>query len=262
MKFNFGLLKLVYKSFLFGFPRIVYNPFNMNIFHAPYNVLPYSTYINYELNKNEVNYINNFILDKNGGLDLERIKISENENEKYYLSVNIYNCSSPLFELLGKDKIARCEINTYVKNENDEKGTLITDYTSNMLSMDPVNIFKQPCDTRFESIDNGIFCSSKCDSLELKFNYTFHDNDEKFCMDKDLHDFTDIIFYKNGVYDKLYYDKTLINGVTQIPKYNDIYFRFGSIILTSPVSVFYFRNEIRFSGGMWDNIFDKKFNHE
>lgn len=259
MKFNFGFLKLVYKSFLFGFPKIVYNPFNVNIFHAPYNVLPYSTYINYELNVNEVKYINDYIFDKNGGLNLEKIKISQNEDEKYYLSVNIYNCSSPLFELLGKDKITRCEINTYVINEKNEKGTLITDYTSNMLSMDPVNIFKKSCFTKFDKRDNNIFCSTKCDSLELNFNYTINKNDEYFTMNKELHDFTDIIFYKNGVYDKLYYDKTLIDGVTQIPSYSDIYFRFGSIVLTSPRSVFYFRDEIKFSGGMWDNIFDKKF---
>ena len=259
MKFNFGLLKLVYKSFLFGFPKIVYNPFNMNIFHAPYNVMPYSTYINYELNKNEINYINNYILSEDGGLELKKLKITENEDEKYYLSVNIYNCSSPLFELLGKDEITRCEVNTYVKNEKNDTGTLITDYTSNMLSMDPVNIFKKPCDTTFKKSDENIMCFTKCDSLELKFNYTVSEFDNDFVMDSQLHDFTDNIFYKNGVYDKLYYDRSLVKGVTKIPEYkNDIYFRLGSIVLSSPVSVFYFRDEIRFSGGMWNNVFDKK----
>ena len=74
----------------------------MNIFHAPYNVMPYSTYINYELNKNEINYINNYILSEDGGLELKKLKITENEDEKYYLSVNIYNCSSQLFEVLDK----------------------------------------------------------------------------------------------------------------------------------------------------------------
>ena len=39
-------------------------------------------------------------------------------------------------------EITRCELNTYVKDHNGNYGTLIIDYLSNELSMDPLNIFK------------------------------------------------------------------------------------------------------------------------
>ena len=39
--------------------------------------------------------------------------------------------------------MTRFEINTYVKNQYNETGTLILDYLCNELSMDPVNLLKQ-----------------------------------------------------------------------------------------------------------------------
>ena len=258
MKFNFGLLKLVYKSFLFGFPKIVYNPSNNNIFHSSYTVLPYSTYVNYEINNLEYNYLNNNLFDIEGGLKMDKIKIENNEEKKYYVSINIYNCSSPLFELLGKDSVTRCEINTYVKDKNEEPGTLIMDYTSNMLSMDPVNIFKSPSETIFKMNDNLITCFSKSENIHFNMSYHLSKNDSIFEVHKDLHAYTDNIFYANGIYDKLYYDKTLIHGKTLIPNVSDIYFRLGSIVLTNPSSVFYFEDTLNFAGGMWYNIFNNR----
>lgn len=257
MRVNFNFLKLIYKSFLFGFPRIVYNPTNVNVFHSSYSVLPYSTYVNFKLNHNEYNYVNDYLMDKDGGLNLEKIKIEDNENNEYYLSINMYNCSSPLFELLGKDIVTRCEINTYVKNELNDTGTLILDYTSNMLSMDPVNIFKKPEICEFKINENEITCRSQSISQEFFINYNISDNDKCFNVSEELHEYTDNIFYTNGVYDKLYYDRTLIHGITNIPSSDSVHFRIGGIVLTNPSSIFYFKDNLNFAGGMWYNIFDK-----
>ena len=218
MKINFNFLRLIYKSFLFGFPRIVYNPTNDNVFYSSYSVLPYSTYVNFKLNSKEYNYVTEYLMDKEGGLDLEKIKIEDNENNEYYLSVNMYNCSSPLFDLLGKDIVTRCEINTYVKNELNQTGTLILDYTSNMLSMDPVNVFKKSEICEFTLDENNIIsCLSKSKSQDFVINYNISNIDRYFNVSEELHDYTDNIFYTNGVYDKLYYDRTLIHGITKIP---------------------------------------------
>ena len=258
MKINFNFLRLIYKSFLFGFPRIVYNPTRDNVFYSSYSVLPYSTYVNFKLNSNEYNYVTEYLMDKEGGLDLEKIKIEDNENNEYYLSINMYNCSSPLFDLLGKDIVTRCEINTYVKNELNQTGTLILDYTSNMLSMDPVNVFKKPEICEFTLDENNIIsCLSKSKSQDFVINYNISNIDRYFNVSEELHDYTDNIFYTNGVYDKLYYDRTLIHGITKIPLSENLYFRIGSIVLTNPTSIFYFKDKLNFAGGMWYNVFGK-----
>ena len=67
--------------------------------------------------------------------------------------------------------------------------------------------------------------------------------------------FTDVIFYNCGLYDKLYYDSSLINSLCQVPSYYDkLYFKFEDLIFTNPHSIFYFKNRISFSGTMWENL--------
>jgi len=55
-------LQFFYNGLLFGLPSITYNPINKNVLHAPFNVNEYSTYINYKLNKKEINIINNYLI--------------------------------------------------------------------------------------------------------------------------------------------------------------------------------------------------------
>lgn len=257
MGFRTSILKLFYRSFLLGFPNIVYNPFNVNIntFYSPYNVEPYSTYVNYKLNVNEFNYMNDFLYNKTDKLSFEKIKITEEDDiDDYFLSVNIYNCSSPLFALVGEKYITRCEINTYIKDDNNITGTLILDYTSNMLSMDPVNVFKYPLLTTFRKKDNMIFCQSKSDNIEFYLYYGVGRNDYTITLNNSLHIYSDNIFYMNGVYDKLYYDRSLINADTRKPRRYGLYFKFGDLLLKRPESIFYFKNDIKFAGSLWHNL--------
>ena len=200
MMVNFNLLKIFYKSFLFGFPKFIYNPINVNVFYSSYSVLPYSTYVNFKLNSNDYNYVTEYLMDKEGSLNIEKMKFEDNENNEYYLSVNIYNCSSPLFDVLGKDIVTRCEFNTYVKNEFNQSGTLILDYTSNILSMDPVNIFKNPDICEFTLDENNIIsCISKSKSHDFVINYNISNIDKYFKVSEQLHEYTDNIFYTNGI---------------------------------------------------------------
>ncbi len=146
---NNKFLKLFYNALLAGMPSLSYNPINKNILHAPFNVNEGSTYINYKLNKHQINVIQNY-LSKRGNLKIVPTKLFKNDiNNDFYLSINIYNCTSPMFDFLSKDPVTRCEINTYVINEKNEFGTCIIDYTSNILSLDPDNIFKKSNPTKF-----------------------------------------------------------------------------------------------------------------
>ena len=112
-----GVLKFVYSALLTGLPSITYNPINKNILHAPFDVNQYSTYLNFRLNDHERNTISKFIEKNNNDLEIEKIKLLENsQDEDYFLSINIYNCTSPIFSFIDENYVTRCELNIYVKD--------------------------------------------------------------------------------------------------------------------------------------------------
>ena len=242
------ILKFIYRGFMAGMPLITYNPLSNVNFHAPFTVNPKSLYINYRLTQPQVDTINDFIKCRNHNFEMLPIKMAVYDKPEYYLSLNIYNCSSPLF--LNEAGMTRFEINTYV-TDGLNKGTLIMDYMSNALSMDPVNIFKDA--TPITYIDGVI--AGKVDNISLHGNITISDKDPAFVVSDDLSYYSDIIYYTNGIYDKLYYDSTLTNAVLKIPKIIALNFTYLNISFNKPESVFYFRNQIDFVGSVWENLF-------
>ena len=255
MKLN--ILKYVYKSFLAGFPLLTYNPLNTNNFISEYTIKPYSTYINYELDFNQQLYLSNYLSVVSNNLDLQPIRMyKDDENASYYISVNIYNCTSPLFSLFTNEPVTRCEINTYVINEKGEKGTLILDYCSNIISMDPNNIFKRELKkTKFIKKYSTLISSAVDRFFNLTGSIITSDLDVAKLLNRDLHKYTDNIFYINGVIDKLYYDSSLTHGIIMIPEDYNMSFKFMDINFDKPHSVFYFNDTIKFTGSMWDNLY-------
>ena len=252
------LAKTIYRFFTCGFPLFTYNPFTQNSIYSSFDVRPKSTYVNYKLNDNQVSTLKNYLNNNSDDLKLKKIFLEEEQKTKdFFISVNIYNCTSPLFTIFNRDNIARCEINTYVTNKNKEFGTLIMDYSSNFLSMDPVNIFKIPLKTSFIRINNIIDCNVIGKNFNFDLSYKLLKNNKLFNMNEELHSYSDKIFYSNGIYDKLYYDSSLVQCIAKIPKniYN-INFEFLGIKFDKPDSIFYFDNELRFAGSMWNNIYD------
>lgn len=247
--------KYIYKLFTSGFPLLTHNIFTNNPYHASFHVQPQSTYINYKLDNNQFKKINNFIQSFNNSLKISPISLNDETKDKF-LSINIYNVSSPLFSFLGPKNITRCEINTYVIDKVTKmKGTLILDYESNFLSMDPVNIFKKSGNTIFKSNDNNIICNAESNHFKLKCEYSIKKNDKNYGVNKELHDYSDNIYYTNGILDKLYYDTSLTLAKIKIPhKIKELEFTFCDMIFNDPYSVFYFKDEIRFSGTMWNNL--------
>lgn len=248
------LQKFVYQLLLGGFPKLVYNPFLKNPFNAKFVVDKNSLYINYALNNEAVSNLEKYI--DNEDLVLEPISIQKNRAKKHFISINIYNVTSPILNTINT--VTRCEINTYVKRKSDKKiGTLILDYTSNSLSMDPVNIFKpRSFTTHFLNNTNNIDINAKSIDFTLHSKINITDANNIFKTNKELHQFTDNIFYKNGIYDKIYYDSSLTHSNTLEIKDSKIHFKFNGIEYNNPDSVFYFNSSIFFSGEMWYNIFD------
>lgn len=255
----YNLLRFVYNGLLTGLPSLTYNPFTKKTFLTEFSVYPSSTYINYKIDKVNFEKINKFISKDFGDIfDLDKVKL-ENNDYDYYLSVNVYNCSIPI---IPKDEpITRLEVNTYVKEKSNNKiGTLLIDYLSNELSMDPVNIFKSKVseDFYFKISDNKFSIYS--DNENIKINSTFKMVKDKFnkvkpiLISDDLLKYSDNIYYRNGIYDKLFYDSSLTYSKLQIldTVFNE--FQFYNMTFSKPEFVFCFKNDIKFCGGMWDNV--------
>ena len=270
---NSWLLKTVYTGLLAGMPSFTFNPINRVNLLAPLKVEQYSTYLNFKLDDKQVKYLNNYISeyndnnDNNNKLDnlqLIPLKMGVFQQPAYYISVNIYNCTSPIF--MSNMPIIRCEINTYVKNNRGERGTMIIDYLSNAISMDPINIFKQPKTILFDKSQNkksqniletiSINCFSKREKIDLQASFDI-DNYKILKIGNKLIDYTDKIYYKNGIMDKVYYDTTLTRAKIYQPKNSrDFRFIYRDLSFNKIDSVFYFDNPLNFVGSMWDNIYD------
>ena len=264
MKINNKILKIFYNALLTGLPPLTYNPYNKNPLHAPLTVKEYSTYINYRLNNDEIDLINKYLDKQPHNFTLEPAKLlasderESNEREsnerEYFLSVNIYNCTSPVFDYISDEPATRCEINTYVMDENKLKGTLIMDYVSNIISIDPDNIFKPSNEISLNKDSKIISGFAKNTNINLNFNYDFANNIQIEQLSSNLIEKSDCIFYNNGLYDKLYYDSSLIHNNIIKCLDNNVEFKFLDINFTNIHSVFYFQNEINFVGGMWFNL--------
>ena len=248
-------LKLIYNGLLMGMPSFAYNPINKNNLLAPMQVNKYSTYLNFKLNNEQVNYINTYIENYNSNLKLIPLKMNLYDKPEFYLSVNIYNCTSPVF--INNNNITRCEINTYVKDKDGTKGTLILDYLSNGLSLDPLNIFKKKDMIDFKKSNNNILidCNSKSEQIYLiaEYNLSKYSN---FNIGEKLIEYTDNIYYKNGIMDKIYYDSTLTKAIIKKPKkISNYYFIYKNLYFDKIDSIFYFENRLNFVGSIWDNLY-------
>lgn len=251
-----NLLKFVYRGLLTGMPMFTYNPITKHNFVAPVEIPPYSTYINFKLEPEQVSSLSNYVHEFNPELSIVPIKLlKDDENKDYYLSVNIYNCTTPIMS--NNLNITRCELNTYIQNKQGEIGTLILDYTSNQISMDPVSIFKKPQKT--EIILDNIYVRTQVysqeDQINLNFTYDLI-RDESLDLSDSLIEFTDKVFYKNGVYDKVYYDSSVTNPLTLFPSYYyNFTFKYRDLEFKKVDSIFYFRNSLKFVGSMWYNLY-------
>lgn len=251
-----NFLKTFYNFLLVGMPGLTYNPINKNILHSPFTVLPGSTYINYRLNSEQIDTIKTFLSENTNDLLLHPVSIIDDSDKDYFLSVNIYNCTSPVFDFLTDKPSTRCEINTYVINNKGEIGTIILEYTSNLLSLDPDNIFKQSTKTEYFNKNDNLIINTNSDLFNLKSDINLLNINSKSKISESITRFSDKIFYKNGLYDKLYYDSSLIHNKINILKNHKIHFEFLNTIFDNVHSVFVFNDKIEFVGGLWHNIFN------
>jgi hypothetical protein len=272
-----GLLRFVYRGILTGMPLFTYNPITKTPIHVPFTISPHSTYINYELSPSQTHVLNKYIQEYDPAMEITPIQMLSYETDPVpYLSINVYNCSSPIF-FNDNQEITRLEINTYIRKWNEQSheydyGTVILDYTSNALSMDPIHLFKSKEHVRFVFPDEKkapVFIDSKCVKDDIFFRSSFtpsyfisrdkKKNEDKLRLHEDLIRYSDAIYYKNGIYDKLYYDSSLVKANIKIPiTIFHTEFVYRDLLLEKPKHVFYFEDSISFVGGMWENVFSNQ----
>lgn len=254
-------LKAIYKTLLSTLPVFTYNTITKNFF-APFQIQPYSTYINFKLAPDQVDYLKSYINNYTTNLELHPIRLSLLDIPSYFLSVNIYNCTSPLF--VGAQNVTRCEINTYVRDKKGGYGTLILDYCSNYLSLDPVDLFKTSQNAKFWK--DGDFLRYYVENGKMKFEMEMdylRTNSKNFQISNSLIQFTDNIYYKNGICDKLFYDSSLLQSVMKIPKRNGWFsFQYKKMVFEKIHSIFYFNHRIDFICGIWHNLYNKIYTME
>lgn len=261
----YPLLKFFYNGLLTGMPLLTYNPFTKNNFMCEFNVKPYSTYLNYRLDDYQAFKLSKLISDKNDSPEefkLKKVSILKDEKPSYYLSVNIYNCSLPIIP--EHKSITRLEVNTYVEY-NNTIGTLIVDYCSDQLSMDPVNIFKKKSNVWYLNVKDTVsnllngFCVNDNITLFLDMKNKLVDpnliESKSIELSDDLIKYSDKIYYTSGVFDKLYFDSTLIYPNIKIPTLVSHYFNFYNLTFEKPDNFFFFEDKISFSGSIWNNVF-------
>ena len=300
-------LKFVYSGLLTGMPTLIYNPYTKTSLNIPLTISEGSIYLNFRLPSHYSNYLQKYIGKYTQKLSIVPVCLFPEEEATNYLSVNIYNCSSPAF-FNGNKQTLRCELNTYVRDESTgQYGTLILDYLSNDLSMDPVNLFKFPPSKTDGNVSYHIIykapyhphdpqhpshpsrtccfyqnqqlyinCESRKDKIKLSLNLCIDKMKEVTIeTSKELVKFSDYIYYKNGIYDKLFYDDSLVNAHLKSPlsehdtpllnchissilsdddDMDGFFFTYKDLFFEKVDSIFYFENEINFVGSMWDNV--------
>jgi hypothetical protein len=251
------ILKTIYKTLLTSLPILTYNSLT-KIFFVPFNIEPYSTYINFKLDNTQVIELQKYINNYSDKLELHPIKLLPWDLPSYFLSINVYNCSSPVF-VNNKKNVTRCEINTYVKDKKNNYGTLILDYCSNSLSLDPVNLFKNKQNINFTNNNNYLYFNILNNKINLTIDFNYiNTKTNNFILSDRLIEFTDNIFYKNGICDKLFYDSSLVKSNIKSPlKHNNFYFSYKNINFKKIHSIFYFENKINFICGLWHNLYNK-----
>ena len=105
--------------------------------------------------------------------------------------------------------------------------------------MDPVNIFKNSIPLKY---NNGEIIGID-DNILLNASLNLSDKDSQFYLDKDLAKFSDIIYYTNGIYDKLFYDTSLTEAFVKVPKIQNLRFDYINLTFSRPDSIFYFKRE-------------------
>ncbi|MBT4522723.1 MAG: hypothetical protein HOC23_22215 [Halieaceae bacterium] len=196
------------------------------------------------------------------GLSLSKIQLTEDGNSHYYITLNIYLAS-------GVAAGYRAEWSTYVKQDNDPDATprfMVVEARSSTPSGDPVNLYTDPSRVDY-SVKNNLTKTHVDSDDETFFRASFTIPQQPFMekITREWAESNDKIFWGNGVYDKAYYNATLVNS-DMISIYNgeiaiEDTTRWSKYIDPTPDTVLLSTGPVELVVGLRENLTDGSLSH-
>ena len=199
------------------------------------------------------------------GFRLSRSKMTARQPAQYLLTLNIYETA----DVVTGAPVFRAEWSTYVRDQNDRTsdGTflMVVDVDSSGASLNPVDLFTPPAPVFHYGLEDGRLSadiwSSQGQSVEPKFSVAF-DLPAADAPTVRLQDrwilANDRVYWRNGVYDELYYNGLLLDAdVVEVdPRRIAIvdHSPWSRYIDNTPTQVLVFRNPLEFVLQPWKNV--------
>jgi len=212
---------------------------------------PCSVYINFELKKNALDdFIDHIGLPEE--FALTPVRCLDGEDPAYLLTLNIYQVS-------GIVRGSRAEWSTYVDDGEGKPRYMVLEARSSSGSMDPVNIV-----TRADRVDHARKAENLVSTVASKGGQVFRSRislSDKHPLAKLATEWiaaNDRIYWRNGVFDRAWYDGNLFDSPVRVISRKDIEVDDGTewarFVKRSPRHVLRYESELQFVLSPWFNV--------
>ena len=212
---------------------------------------PCSVYINFELKKNALNDFIEYI-----GLPEEfavtPVRCLADEDPVYLLTLNIYQVS-------GIVRGSRAEWSTYVDDGEGKPRYMVLEARSSSGSMDPVNIV-----TRSDRVEHARTAGNLVSTVASKGGKFFRsrislsDKHAVATLSKAWVAANDRIYWRNGVFDRAWYDGNLFDSPVRVISGQDVEIDDGTewskFVKRRPRHVLRYESELQFVLSPWFNV--------
>lgn len=212
---------------------------------------PCSVYINFEIKKNALDDFVEYIgLPEN--FSLTSIRCLAEEEPVYLLTLNIY-------EVSGIVHGSRAEWSTYVDDGNGKRCYMVLEARSSSGSMNPVNIV-----TRSDRVEHTQTTGHLVSIVASERGRLFRSRiklSEKHPIAELSNDWiaaNDRIYWRNGVFDRIWYDSNLFNSPVQLIRGKNVEIddetHWSRFVRRRPRHVLKYDHELDFMVSPWFNI--------
>ncbi|MGR5177280.1 hypothetical protein ACPV4B_20320 [Vibrio parahaemolyticus] len=192
-------------------------------------------------------------------LTLARSRMTDTQPLRYMMTLNIYET----LDVLSGAPVLRAEWSVYVRDVSDVSADnyyfMVIDVNSNSPSLDPYNGTTPP--TGFSYANNGGFLEASILNLDMssKFSIEFENVEQRrgARLDEQWILSNDRIYWRNGVYDRLLYNGSLLSAhVTEIDPSSAVIVDaspWARYVDKSPLQLAVFGNPLQFVINPWYN---------
>ena len=250
------LQRLFLRTFrVFGGAAMIRNPYACSVV-VPFQVQEKSTFVNFAVPEATLQKA----LAASPGGNFTAVPVDLGDGDKFIVTANIYNVSSPLFPR----ETTRIEVNTYVKDGDGRKATLVLAQASNALSVDPHRLFIPPataCRFKTSTMPESVV-ESRCahvDSKDVSARLVYEPGGRPvtpaFCLNV-LEHTTLTAYLGSNIYDRVTWDHSAHQPRrhARVCREAVVHLHCLNLTFTQPISVFSTERPLNFVGEMWANL--------